>query len=106
MLGDLYERKVYNNVDNGMPVMAGVIEGYGKLSDEMAFRVAMHVGVHLINWHSRRPQQGPWVASPESILSGLSLGRDFILKAWVKDRRYFKGTPLANLFTQGALACA
>lgn len=100
MLGDLYERKVYNNVDNSMPVMVGVIEGYGKLSDEMAFRVAMHIGVHLINWHSRRPQQGPWVASPESIMSGLSLGRDFILKAWANDRKFFEGTSLASLFTR------
>lgn len=65
----------------------------------MAFRVAIHVGVHLINWHSRRPQRGPWVATPEAIVTGLALGRDFILKGWEKDKEFFESSSLAPLFT-------
>ena len=99
IIGDLYERKVYNKVDSTVPVMEGVIEGYGELSDDMAFRVAMHVGVHLINWYSRRPQRGPWVATPEAIVAGLTLGRDFILRGWEKDKKFFENSQVASLFT-------
>lgn len=99
IVGDLCERKVYNNNDTGLQVMEGVIEGYGKLSDEMAFRTAIHVGVHLIGYYNRRPQRGPWVAPPEVIVAGLTTGRDFILKGWEKDRKFYEGSLLASLFT-------
>lgn len=100
IIGDLCERKVYNAIDFGLPVMRGVIEGYGALNDEMGFRVAIHVGVHLIGWYNRRPQKGPWVASPEAIKAGLSTGRDFILKGWEKDRDFFERGLLAPLFAR------
>lgn len=79
--------------------MQGVIEGYGELSDDMAFRVAIHIGVHLIGWYKRRPQRGPWVASSEAIISGLTVGRDLIVKGWEKDRDFFKESLLSSLFT-------
>jgi hypothetical protein len=99
IVGDGCERKVYNNVHTGIPVMEGVIAGYGPLSDEMAFRTAIHVGVHLIGYYNRRPKQGPWAASPEAIVAGLTVGRDFIVKGWEKDRKFFEGSLLASLFT-------
>ncbi|RDW56810.1 hypothetical protein BP5796_12877 [Coleophoma crateriformis] len=98
IVGDLYERKVFNNVDTAMSVMEGVVSCYGELSDEMAFRTAIHIGVHLISWHNRRPQKGSWIAPPEAIIAGLTVGRDFIIKGWEKDRRFFEGTALASLF--------
>jgi hypothetical protein len=82
-----------------MSVMEGVIDCYGELSDEMAFRIAIHVGVHLIDWYNRRPQRGPWMASAEAIIAGLTVGRDFIMKGWDKDRKFFEGSLLASLFT-------
>lgn len=99
IVGDLCERKLYNKNDTGIPVMEGVIGGYGELSDKMAFRIAIHVGVHVIGWYNRRPQRGPWVASPEAIMAGLAVGRDFIIKGWEKDRKFFEGSLLASLFT-------
>jgi hypothetical protein len=90
---------VYNKIDIGIPVMEGIIEGYGELSEEMAFRVVIHVGVHLIGYYNRRPQRGPWVASPEAVIAGLTIGRDFILRGWEKDRNFFEGSVLASLFT-------
>ncbi|KKP00485.1 hypothetical protein THAR02_07398 [Trichoderma harzianum] len=98
LIGDLYERKLYGNVETVAPVMEGVMKGYGKLSERMAFRVAMYVGVHLIGWYNRRPQKGPKVVPPHVILEGLTIGRDFIIKGWEKDREYFENSALAPLF--------
>ena len=78
--------------------MEGVIDGYGKLTDEMAFRTAIYVGVHLVGWYNRRPQKGPRVVPPEVIIVGLKIGRDFIIKGWEKDRKFFEGSALASLF--------
>ncbi|KAF3012249.1 hypothetical protein E8E14_011172 [Neopestalotiopsis sp. 37M] len=99
IVGDLYERKVVNKNDIVIPVMEGVIKGYGELSDDMAFRTAMYVGVHLISWDTRRPRQGPRVAAPEVIANTLTIGRDFILNAWRKDREFFRGSALSSLFS-------
>ncbi|KAH8898608.1 hypothetical protein GQ53DRAFT_710494 [Thozetella sp. PMI_491] len=99
IVGDLCERIIYNKADTALPVLEGFVEGYGQLSDEMAFRVAIHVGVHAINWHKRRPKKGPWVASPEAIVAGLAVTRDFVIKGWEKDKAFFEGTLLASLFT-------
>ncbi|KAF5001011.1 hypothetical protein F66182_16226 [Fusarium sp. NRRL 66182] len=42
IVGDLYERKIYGNFDTAISIMKGVIDGYGTLSDEMAFRTAIY----------------------------------------------------------------
>ncbi|KIN08845.1 hypothetical protein OIDMADRAFT_111115 [Oidiodendron maius Zn] len=98
IVGDLYERKIYNNLDTAISTMEGVIDGYGALSDEMVFRTAIYVGVHLISWYNRRPRKGPRVAPPEVIVAGLTIGRDFMVKGWEKDRAFFQGSGLASLF--------
>ena len=97
-MGDLYERKTYSNLDTAISTMEGVIEGYGALSDEMAFQTAIYVGVHLISWYNRRPREGPKVAPPEVIVAGLTVGRDFMVKGWEKDRAFIQGSALASLF--------
>jgi Ser/Thr protein kinase RdoA (MazF antagonist) len=99
MIGDLYERKVFNGNDTAMHVMRGVIEGYGEMSDEMAFRVAIHAGVHLVGWYNRRPRSGALVAPREVIVAGLTIGRDLILKGWARDRESFEDSVLAGLFS-------
>ncbi|KAJ3097573.1 hypothetical protein HK100_005309 [Physocladia obscura] len=99
LIGDLYERKVFGNLENGVQVMEGLIDGYGPLSDEMAFRTAMYVGMHLVIYYLRRPMSGPRVVSEEAIVAGLTIGRDFMVKAWAKDREFFEGSELASLFT-------
>lgn len=98
MIGDLYERKIFNDIDIAMLAMQGVMEGYGELSDEMAFRVAIHAGVHLVGWYNRRPRTGPLMAPPKVIVAGLTIGRDLILKGWARDRKFFENSVLASLF--------
>lgn len=98
MIGDLYERKIFRDIDIVMPVMQGVMEGYGELSDDMAFRTAIHAGVQLIGWYNRRPPTGPLMAPAEVVVAGLTVGRDLILKGWEKDRKFFERSVLASLF--------
>ncbi|KAK9418401.1 putative Aminoglycoside phosphotransferase domain-containing protein [Seiridium unicorne] len=73
IVGDLIERRIYNDNSAGMVIMVGVIDGYGNLGDKMAFRTAIHAGVHVIGWYNRRPRKGPWVAHSEAIVAGLAL---------------------------------
>ncbi|KAK6082666.1 phosphotransferase enzyme family protein [Seiridium cupressi] len=73
IVGDLIERRIYNDNSTGMAIMEGVIDGYGNLSDEMTFRTAIYVGVYVIGWYNRRPRKGPWVAHSEAIVAGLAL---------------------------------
>jgi hypothetical protein len=103
IVGDLYERKVYNNLETAISAMEGVIAGYGEVTDDMAFRTAIYVGVHLISWYNRRPRNGPRVASPEVIVAGLTVGRDFVVKGWERDVEFFKGSGLASLFAVKSL---
>jgi len=98
IVGDLFERKIYRNLDTAVYIMRGVIDGYGTLSDDMAFRTAIYVGVHLISWYNRRPQKGLRVIPSEVIVAGLTTGRDFMMKGWERDRDFFQNSALASLF--------
>ncbi|ORY61717.1 kinase-like domain-containing protein [Pseudomassariella vexata] len=98
MLADLYERKHFNDVDAVIPAMHGLVQGYGRLSEEMAFRTAIHVGVHLICWYYRRDRTAPLRPPLNQVLAALTLGRDFVLKGWEKDRNWFESSVLTPLF--------
>ncbi|KAI7773214.1 hypothetical protein LA080_011517 [Diaporthe eres] len=98
MLADLYERKNFKDSNAVVPAMEGFANGYGQISDEMAFRTAIHAGVHLICWHIRRNPTVPFSDPMEKVLSALALGRDFVLKGWEKDRGWFENSVLAPLF--------
>lgn len=99
LIGDMYERKVYRNRDAAVGVIRGIIEGYGPMAEDMAFRVAIYVGVHLIVWYRRGPKNGPPKTIPEEvIMTGLKLGRDLVIKGWQKDKAFFQDTLLASLF--------
>lgn len=98
LIGDLYERKHFSGAENALCIIEGFIAGYGGLTDNMAFRVAIHVGVHLICWYIRRNTNEPFHETAELIEGAVRIGTDFIAKAWEKDRRWFEGRELACLF--------
>ncbi|PTB78833.1 hypothetical protein M440DRAFT_1373802 [Trichoderma longibrachiatum ATCC 18648] len=98
MLADLYERKHFKGVAASMPIMRGFIKGYGPLSEELAFRTAIHAGVHLICWYYRRDRNAPLPYPLPKVLDALTLGRDFILRGWARDRDWFEDSVLAPLF--------
>ncbi|KGO70485.1 Aminoglycoside phosphotransferase [Penicillium italicum] len=94
MIAELYETKLFKNIDGGVWIIQGFLEGYGALNDEMAFRTAIHVGVHLICWGSRVAGWG----TQKQIEEVVKLGRDLIVHAWRKDKAWFAEGTLRCLF--------
>lgn len=99
MIGDVYERKHFNDLNGAMWTIEAFVEGYGGLNDKMAFRTAIHVGVHLLGWYTRRAPTTPLKGSPEQIASAVKLGKDLIVKGWEKDRAWLEASVMAPLFT-------
>lgn len=95
MIAELYELKHFKDIDAGVWILQGFVAGYHlPLSDEVAFRTAIHVGVHLVCWGSRVPDWG----TQEQVRDLVKIGRDFIVKGWEKDRKWFDGGVLGCLF--------
>ncbi|KAI1496178.1 kinase-like domain-containing protein [Biscogniauxia marginata] len=98
ILADLYERYHFKGVAASLPAMEGLIQGYGQLSEELAFGAAIHAGVHLICWYYRRDRNAPLPYPLPKILAALTTGRDLILKGWAKDKSGLQNSILASLF--------
>ncbi|CAI7622582.1 unnamed protein product [Penicillium glandicola] len=94
MIAELYETKLFKNVNGGVWIIQGFLEGYGALDDELAFRTAIHVGVHLVCWGSRVPGWG----TPKQIEEVVRVGRDLIVNGWRKDKAWFLEGTLSCLF--------
>lgn len=98
MIGDLYERKHLKDVDGVKWIIQAFTDGYGQISDNLAFRTAIHVGVHLIYWCNRQAPTTPLTAPPKRIANAVKLGTDWIVKGWERDRKWFGDSALAPLF--------
>ncbi|KAI0803573.1 kinase-like domain-containing protein [Xylaria sp. FL0064] len=101
MIGDIYERWLFGRADGAISAIEGFIEGYGRLEDEgLAYRIAIHAGVHLIGWYIRRAPNSPLLFPLAQVREAMRTGRDWIEKGWQRDVDFFKSTPLASLFSQ------
>lgn len=98
MIGDIYEREHFHDIDNALLMMREFVKGYGRISDDLAFRTAIHVGVQLLGWYTRRAPWSPVYGTPSQITAAAKLGKEFVLKGWQKDRMWFKSSVLASLF--------
>jgi len=94
MFAELFELKHFKDINAGVWLIEAFMKGYGKLGEDMAFRTAIHVGVHLICWGSSVQGWG----TEEQVKKVVEMGRGFVLKGWEKDQEYFDGTPLDCLF--------
>jgi hypothetical protein len=97
MLGDLFEISRVREAESAAWLIEPFMKGYGKVEDDVAFKAAIHVGAHLVCWITRGPPTRP-PGIKERGESLLSIGRDFIIKGWEKDRNFFEGTVLSPLF--------
>ena len=100
LIGDLCERKHFNNAEKAMWILQGFAEGYGAISDEMLFRTAMHAGVHLICWCTRGPPGFYLKHDANRVREALACGVGFIVKGWERDRKWFERSLLASLFSK------
>ena len=88
--------KLFKNKDEGLWLIQGFAAGYGYIDDEFAYRVAIHVGVHLVCYGCRVPGWG----TDEQIKEVVMTGRDLVVMGWQKNRAWFEHSDLACLFLQ------
>ncbi|KAK1971134.1 phosphotransferase enzyme family protein [Colletotrichum sublineola] len=95
MIAELYELKLYKDMEAGLWLIQGFMKGYGAVDDEFAFRTLLHVGVHLINFGTTVKDWG----TEEQTKSVASEGRDLVMNAWEKNRAFFEFHPLRCIFS-------
>ncbi|KKK26790.1 hypothetical protein ARAM_000374 [Aspergillus rambellii] len=86
MIAELYMLKHFKDIDAGLWAIEGLAGGYQDISDDLAFRTLIHVGVHLICWGSTIAGWG----TKDQIRAVICTGRDLITKAWERDRTWFE----------------
>ncbi|KAJ0168022.1 hypothetical protein CTA2_11200 [Colletotrichum tanaceti] len=95
MIAELYELKLYKDMDAGPWMIQGFLKGYGVVDDDFAFRTLLHVGVHLIGFGTTVQDWG----TEEQIKGVASEGRDLVMNSWEKNREFFDCHPLGCIFS-------
>ncbi|KAL4926625.1 uncharacterized protein BDV17DRAFT_269181 [Aspergillus undulatus] len=85
MIAELYMLKHFRDIDAGLWIIQGFVEGYQDITEDMAFRILIHVGTHLVFWGSTIPDWG----NQEQVREVVRVGRDLITRAWGRDRAWF-----------------
>ncbi|CAJ2506030.1 Uu.00g001600.m01.CDS01 [Anthostomella pinea] len=96
MIAELYELKLYRSIEAGLWMVQGFVEGYGIVSEDFAFRTAIQVGAHLVCFGTSVQGWGP----PVQVEVVARTGKEIIVHAWRKDRKWFEGGDLACLFSK------
>ncbi|KAI9904525.1 hypothetical protein N3K66_001054 [Trichothecium roseum] len=96
MIAEMWQLKLYKDIDAGIWLIEGFANGYGEIDDEFAFRTIIHVGIHLICFGSQTPGWGTKERAEELV----KIGRDVVVNAWNTDIDTFKGHPLECLFPE------
>ncbi|KAJ5885502.1 hypothetical protein N7495_010012 [Penicillium taxi] len=94
MIAEVLQTKLFKQVEGSIWVIDGFLQGYGHLTDDMAFRTVIHAGVHLICWGSRVTGWG----SQQQIEEVVQVGKDFIEQGWMRNKAWFEGGSLEFLF--------
>ena len=88
---ELYLPKHFRDIDAGVLMIKAFLRKYGPIPLEDAFDTALHFGIHLTVWNRI------W-GSEEQIEKCVEVGRDFIRSAWQRNREWFRGGPLNDMF--------
>ncbi|KAG9234790.1 kinase-like domain-containing protein, partial [Amylocarpus encephaloides] len=94
MTAELYELKLFKDIEAGESLVKSFVDGYGPIDIETAFTAVIFVGNHLLCWGTRVPGWG----SEGRIREVVKVGRDFVVKGWEKDAEFFRQTPWAKWF--------
>ncbi|KAJ4991645.1 hypothetical protein SVAN01_02760 [Stagonosporopsis vannaccii] len=99
MIGDLLEKSYMSDSHTSVrshceATITAFVKGYGNLSDEMAYRIIIHAGAHIINWCARHPGAEMRGRADELIQRAVAI----VVKAWEEDQPWFDGHVLGCLF--------
>lgn len=95
MIAELYELKLYKGMQGGLWMVQGLIYGYGTVNEDFIFRTAIQFGTHLVCFGTSVSGWG----TPEQVENCARIGKEIIVHAWKKDRRWFEEGELACLFS-------
>lgn len=96
MIAEMYELWLFRSTPAGLGMIRGLVEAYGWVSEEFAFRTAIQVGCHLVCFGTIVAGWG----TPEQVEQVAIRGRDLIQHGWNKDRAWFDSGELSCLFSQ------
>jgi hypothetical protein len=96
MIGELYALWLYKKIDAGLWMIQGYAEGLGEQSETFSWRSVCQIGCHLVTFGTLAPGWG----TPEQVEGVARLGRDIVLNAWRRDRKWFEKSELACFFAQ------
>lgn len=95
MIAELYQLKHFKDLDVGVWLIQDFVEGYRvSLTKDIAFRAAIHVGVHLVAFGSMIQGWG----TEKQVEDVVRVGGDFVVKGWERDQGWFENSPLGCLF--------
>lgn len=102
-IGDLLEKAHFHpigspNHTNLVTLANGFLQGYGTVKEDMAFRILIHTGVHMINWWSRHGWAAP-VERREKATEMLKVAWEIVKMGCLKDTEGLKRTTLSTLFS-------
>ncbi|KAJ0318302.1 hypothetical protein COL5a_010760 [Colletotrichum fioriniae] len=95
MIAELYELKLYKDMEAGIWFIQGFVSGYGVMDADFAFRTLLHVAVHLIGFGTTVQGWG----TQDQAKAVASEGREILKNAWAKDRGFFEKHPLGCIFS-------
>jgi hypothetical protein len=98
LVGELYTLWLCKDIVAGLWLIEGIVGAFEGLDDELAYRVAIHAGAHLICMTASRPEWGDHAKLQEVAREG----RDILVHAWEKDRPWFEDGRLACFFNRKA----
>jgi hypothetical protein len=98
-IAELWSLTLYRNVGAAEWLVRAFASGYGSLDDSFAYRTIIHAGVHLICF-ARYWSSAPDSGQDEQQKTMIGIGRDIIVKAWSRDREYFREHLLGCLFSE------
>lgn len=90
LLGGLIAFHLYKNIDAGLYIARGYVDGLGELSQDEKWRNALQVGVYLLHW-----RQAGWVSADKDGMElkqrVWAIGKNIVLNSWKKEKEWFSG---------------
>ncbi|KAG5973581.1 hypothetical protein E4U55_000394 [Claviceps digitariae] len=90
LIAELWLLKLYRDIDAGVWLMQGFVDGYGHTDTTFALRALLHVGAHLVCFGARTRGWGTGHQNQEVARMGWRV----LLGAWAGDVRAFEGHEL------------